>query len=255
METKKPKKTTTKTKTVSSVAKTPKVTKTAPVSKGLTAPVYDMGGKKVRDITLPEKVFGARFNADLVHQVTLAMQSNARAGRGQAHTKDRSEVRGGGRKPWRQKGTGRARHGSSRSPIWVGGGVTHGPRTDKDYARRAPKGMRVTALYATLSEKFRRGQVLFVDALTFAEPKTKEGKAVLGALSKIEGFAALTGKKKQNAALIALSKNDTNTKKSFANFSTIAVEESRNLNPVDLLSATVVIIENPEESVKQISKE
>jgi len=251
METKKPQK-----KTVAKPA-----TKKAPAkevapkkaTKGLTAPVYNILGKEVGSVTLPEKVFAAKFNADLIHQVTVAMQSNARAGRGQAHTKDRSEVRGGGRKPWRQKGTGRARHGSSRSPIWVGGGVTHGPRTDKDYARRVPKGMRIAALHATLSEKFKRGQILFVDSLTFAKPSAKEAKGVLGKLATIDGFG-LIGTKKQNAALIALSSNDTNVKKSFANFGNIAVEETRNLNPIDLLSATVVIIESPDESVKQIAK-
>ncbi len=255
METKKTaqKKTAAKRTPRTAKAETVKKPKAAPSAGALSAPVYNTLGKEVGTIALPGNVFGARFNADLVHQVVTSMQSNARAGRGLAHTKDRSEVRGGGKKPWRQKGTGRARHGSSRSPIWVGGGVTHGPRTDKDYSRRVPKGMRTTALYATLSQKLKSGQVLFVDSITFKEPKTAEGKNILENLAKISGFETLFSKK-NNAALIALSSNNTNAKKSFANLGNIAVEEVRNLNPIDLLSATVVIIENPEESVKQLAK-
>jgi large subunit ribosomal protein L4 len=95
-----------------------------------------------------------------------------------AHTKDRGEVRGGGKKPWAQKGTGRARHGSSRSPIWKGGGITHGPRNDKSYAQKVNRQARQKALLVALSRKFKDGEILFIDSLEMANPKTKDAKAV-----------------------------------------------------------------------------
>jgi large subunit ribosomal protein L4 len=110
---------------------------------------------------LPEGLFGLPWNADLVHQVVVSMQSSAR--RGTAHAKTRGEVSGTGKKPWQQKGTGRARHGSRRSPIWVGGGVAHGPRKDKNYDRKVNRKMKDKALLTILSSKYKNGEVLFVD--------------------------------------------------------------------------------------------
>ena len=99
--------------------------------------IYNQKGKPAGKIALPEAVFGVPWNADLVHQVVNSLRSKARTP--VAHTKNRGEVRGGGKKPWQQKGIGKARHGSIRSPIWVGGGVTHGPRNDKNYDRKVNK--------------------------------------------------------------------------------------------------------------------
>ena len=118
----------------------------------MEAKIYNQKGEIARTINLPEEVFGVKWRSDLVHQVVEGMRSNARSGT--AHAKDRSEVRGGGKKPWKQKGTGRARHGSSRSPIWIGGGVTHGPLKDKNYKRKISQKMRVEALFSVLSRKF-----------------------------------------------------------------------------------------------------
>jgi large subunit ribosomal protein L4 len=227
---------------------------TTPAAKGaarkLSAPIYDVSGKEVGTVNLSEALFGSAWNNNLVHQVVTSMQSNARAGRGLAHTKDRGEVRGGGKKPWKQKGTGRARHGSSRSPLWTGGGVTHGPRSDKNYEKQIPRKMRVAALRSVLSRKLNDGEILFVDTIAFDAPKAKEAKSILVALSRVKGFERLS--KKSNAALIALSTNDVNVKKSFGNFGNIEVEEARNMNVVDILSSALLIIENPDESLKTL---
>src|SRR5574343_932022 len=110
--------------------------------------VYNQKGKSVGSLKLPEAVFGLKWNADLVHQVVTSMESTARTN--VAHTKNRGDVRGGGKKPWQQKGTGRARHGSTRSPIWVGGGVTHGPRKDKNYERKVNRKMKAKALFTII---------------------------------------------------------------------------------------------------------
>src|SRR3989338_5551545 len=174
--------------------------------------IYNQKGKEVGKISLPESVFGLGWNADLVHQVVVSMDSIARTS--VAHTKNRGEVRGGGKKPWQQKGTGRARRGSIRSPIWVGGGVTHGPRNEKVFDRKVNKKMKAKALYTILSAKYKKGEVLFVDDLSLRAIKTKTAKDTLGALSKIKGFGDLSSRKK-NSAYIALSNKDITTEKSF----------------------------------------
>jgi len=208
--------------------------------------IYNQKGEEAGKVTLPESVFGLPWNGDLVHQVVISMQGNARTPI--AHTKDRSDVRGGGKKPWRQKGTGRARHGSIRSPIWRGGGVTFGPRNEKDYSRKINKKMKTKALYIALSQKMKDNEVLFVDSLSFGEPKTAEAKEVLRSFSEISHFEKINTKRK-NSALIALSEKNTNTEKSFRNFGNIEVNEVRNLNPVDILKYKYVILVNPKEAV------
>lgn len=213
----------------------------------MKADIYSTDGKKAGSVTLPESVFNVPWNASLMHQVVTAMQSNARTP--VAHTKDRSEVRGGGKKPWRQKGTGRARHGSRRSPIWVGGGMTHGPRNEKDYSKQLNKKVRAKALAIALSQKVRDGEVLFVDSLGLSEPKAAAAKQALTVLAGTKGFEGLATKVR-NAALVATVAYDRAAMKSFANFGNITVEEARNLNPVEILQHKYLILTNAAEAVK-----
>ncbi len=208
--------------------------------------IYNQKGKSVGKLDLPESVFGLPWNGDLVHQVVTAMQANARTP--VAHTKGRGEVRGGGKKPWRQKGTGRARHGSSRSPIWKGGGITHGPRNEKSYEQKINKKMRIKALYTVLSEKFKKGQILFLEEVTLKTIKTKDASVILSDLSKLGGFEKMFGTKKKNVYMTIPAKSDT-LKKSFANLPNIELDEVRNINPVDLLSHKYVVMVQPTESI------
>jgi len=133
--------------------------------------IYNLKGDQVGEMDLNDKIFARNWNPDLVHQALLAQQSNRR--KPWAHVKTRGEVSGGGKKPWRQKGTGRARHGSIRSPIWVGGGVTHGPRNERDYTKKLNKKMLRAAIYSVLSKKLNDKELRIVDAFNFEKSKTK----------------------------------------------------------------------------------
>jgi large subunit ribosomal protein L4 len=211
--------------------------------------VYSIEGKESGTIALPESVFGLAWNPDLVHEVVVSMQSNARLST--AHTKDRGEVRGGGKKPWKQKGTGRARHGSRRSPIWAGGGTAHGPVNEKDYSKKINKNARIKALAVTLSKKLADGEMIFVDGLTFAAPKAADAKNVVKALAKGADKATLATKR-VNAALIVLPSRDENVEKSFRNFGNIEVAQAKDLNPVDLLTYKFVLVADPKNAIAAI---
>ena len=238
-------KTTTKEKKVTAAA--PKAeTKTTKKEISLETSLYTQAGESAGKFTLPESIFGLSWNADLVHLVAVAMRSNERDSI--ANTKTRGEVRGGGKKPWQQKGTGRARHGSTRSPIWVGGGVTHGPRADKNYSRKINRKASAQALFTILSRKFRDGEIIFLDALKFTTPKTKDAKTVIDALSKIGGFEKLNIKPK-NAALIAVDKKYPELMKSFNNYGSVSVEEIRSINPLSVLNHKYIIIADPKTSL------
>lgn len=212
----------------------------------MEAKIYNIKGGAVGEVKLPEAVFGVPFKSDVVHQVVTAIQENKRGA--VAHTKGRGEVRGGGRKPWQQKGTGRARHGSSRSPIWVGGGVAHGPRKEKRYAQKVNRSMKAKALAMVLSRKVRDGETLFIDALSFAAPKTKDAKAALAGLAKVKGFEGVATRK-NNAALIVIPARTPALVKSFQNLGNVAVEETRNLNPLDIMTYRHLVVVEPEKSL------
>ena len=215
----------------------------------MEAKIYNIKGKEAGNITLNEKVWGLKWNADLVHQVVTSMHSNARAGT--AHVKDRSEVSGGGKKPWQHKGTGRARHGSSRSPIWRHGGVTHGPLSVENNDKKINKKVRIKALYTILSEKLRKNEILFIDTISMKEPKTREAKNIITAISGVKGFEKLLTKKR-NTAYITTGEVSTILQKSFANFGNMHFDVVKNMNPLDLLNHKFVVMIDPEQSVKFI---
>lgn len=223
--------------------------KSSALSNGMKAKVYTTAGVEKTTIEVPESVFNQKWNSDLVHEVVTSMMSNARTST--AHTKGRGDVRGGGKKPWKQKGTGRARHGSSRSPIWRGGGITHGPLSVKNYTKKINKNVRAKALGVVLSKKFADGEVVFVDSFVAATPKAKDARASLVALSGIQGMEALKTKRK-NAALIVTSGKEVNTEKSFRNFGNVVVAQVRDINPVEILQHKYVLVLNPEVSLKTL---
>lgn len=209
--------------------------------------IYSNKGEKAGSLKLPENVFALPWNGDLVHQVAIAMQANARDS--VAHTKGRGEVSGGGKKPWRQKGTGRARHGSTRSPIWRHGGVTHGPLGEKDYSQKINRKMRTKALFTVLSQKLRDGEIIFVSDFDLKGIKTKDASKVLVDLSSIKGFERLKSKRK-NTALISIKGRNEVVEKSFSNIPSVVVDKVEDMSVVDALSARYLIITAPEESVK-----
>lgn len=209
--------------------------------------IFTKEGKKKEKIDLPEEVFGLKWNGDLVAQVVSVYETNMR--QGSAHSKDRSEVRGGGRKPWRQKGTGRARHGSIRSPIWAGGGVTFGPRNERKYQKKSNLKMRRKALFVSLSQKLKDEEVFFIESFDFKAPKTKDAKKILEDVKGIKGLKGLS-LNSQNAVLLVLPSPSSNFLKSFNNIGGVSVIETRNLNARDILKNKYVVFVNPEESIK-----
>jgi large subunit ribosomal protein L4 len=149
--------------------------------------VHNSNGEQVAELELNSAIFAAPINQAAMHEVVVAYLANQR--RGTAATKTRGLVRGGGRKPWRQKGTGRARHGSSRSPIWPGGGVVFGPQP-RDFTVRIPKKLKRAALKSALTTKYNNNELMVLDQLTIKEPKTAEIAKLLNNL-KVEGKAVI----------------------------------------------------------------
>lgn len=214
----------------------------------MEAKIYNQKAEEAGKIKLPEDIFNLPWNADLVHQVVVSSQANKRVP--VAHAKGRSEVRGGGRKPWPQKGTGRARHGSIRSPIWVGGGVTHGPTKEKKYAQKINKKMKEKAFLTVLSQKLRDNEILFLDKIDLSQPKTKEAMSIIGNIASIKGFEKLAEKRKNNA-IFALPKKEEKINRGFRNIVGMRILETRNLNILDLLKYKFLIVSKPKESLNE----
>jgi len=163
--------------------------------------LFNQDGSEAGNVELASDVFGIEPNEHVIHQVVVMQRAAKRQG---THAvKNRSAVRGGGRKPWRQKGTGRARHGSIRSPQWVGGGVVFGPTPERNYKSRLPKKVRRLALKSALSAKVKNDNVIVVNELQFAEPKTKEMVNVLEGLNAGQNVLIVTENKADNVVLSA----------------------------------------------------
>jgi large subunit ribosomal protein L4 len=190
--------------------------------------VKDLAGKKVGTVELPAEWFEGEVKVHVMHQVVTAQLAAAR--QGTHKTKTRAQVRGGGRKPWRQKGTGRARQGSSRSPQWVGGGVAHG-RTPKDWSQRVNKKLKRVALRSALTDRANGGNVTVVRELAFETPRTKDAVAALGAVGA-------AGK-----VLVVLSDWHLGTVKAFRNLSTVHLLTVDQLNTYDVLNSDVVVFD------------
>ncbi len=188
--------------------------------------VVDKTGKKVSEVTLDKKVFGQKVNRDLLTQYIHVYRSNKR--QGTSATKTRAEVSGGGKKPWKQKGTGRARHGSRRSPLWVHGGIAHGPKP-KSWQLSMPKKMKKATMISALSEKYVGKKIFVVDHVKLNKPSTKKMKELIENLN-------LTGK-----TLVVLEKSDANVLKSTANVKQLECSLAQNINAFDLISSENVL--------------
>lgn len=186
----------------------------------MKTPLLDTRGEKVGEVELSDKFFGIEPNAHAVHQVVRMQRAAARAGT--ASTKTRGEVRGGGCKPWRQKGTGRARAGSSRSPIWKGGGTVFGP-SPRDYSFRVPRKVRRLAFTSVLSSAALEERVTVVEDFALDLPSTRTGMEIIGNLE-------LTGK-----VMVVVSDDDENIEKSFRNLAAAETFLSGELNTYDIL--------------------
>lgn len=199
--------------------------------------LYNINGEEVGEIELSDEVFGAEVRSDILHQVVTMHLANKR--QGNASTKTRAEVSGGGRKPWRQKGTGRARHGSIRSPIWTGGGITFGPKP-RDYGFKLPKKVKRLALKSALSAKVEDKELIVLDKLEMEKPKTKDFVNILKNL-KID-----------KKALVVLADKDENVIKSTRNIPGVMTVSVNILNVYDILNHDNLIL--TKDAVKKIEE-
>ncbi len=197
------------------------------------------GNKLKRKASLPKEVFGVKINKDLLYQAVVTQQSNKRTST--AHTKDRGVVRGGGKKPWRQKGLGRARHGSIRSPIWVGGGTTFGPQKEKNFKKKLPKKMKRKALFMALSSKVEDDSLIVINKLKIKKPKTRLAAEI---------FDKVLDEKKKS--LVVLPEMDQNLILAIRNIPYLKTIQAKDLNCLTVLRYKNVIM--PKKSLKVIKE-
>jgi len=205
----------------------------------MKADVYNQQGEKVGTTLLPEEIFAVAESPDLIYQAVLTSTANQRSGTAKA--KDRAEVRGGGRKPWRQKGTGRARHGSRRSPLWKGGGVTFGPVADRVFKKKINKKMKRKALFMALSSKVKNNLLILLDEIRLEKPKTKEMAGIFGKLP--------CG---QNKSLLALPGMEKDIIRAAENLSQVRTIQAKDLNLLDVLSFKYLVM--PQKAVDVIKE-
>ena len=201
--------------------------------------LYDQNSEEIGMVDLPDRIFSVEINPNLIHKAVVAQEANAR--QPLAHAKGRGEVRGGGKKPWRQKGTGRARHGSIRSPIWKGGGVTHGPRKEKIYSKKINKKAKQKALFMALSSKIRDGQLIVLDSISLNESKTKKMKEVFDAVSK--NLAEYKkSRKKQDSILLVQPDSNKDLVRATKNLAFAKSVRADSLNLVDILKNKYLVL-------------
>jgi len=207
--------------------------------------IYNQKAESTGEMTLDEKVFSVEPNQDLLHQAVIAQRNNAR--QVLAHTKTRSEVRGGGKKPWRQKGTGRARAGSNRSPIWIGGGVTFGPSKDRNFSQKINLKMKRKAILMVLSDKIKNNALGVIDKFEFKDFKTKEAEKFVDAFEK-----KVFKTKDRRSVLILDDKKDEKLKYSLRNLEGVETININNINILKLLKSRELVLS--EEALKVIEK-
>ena len=199
--------------------------------------LYDMKAKEVGTIELPDALFNTEYNESVIHQAVVQRLANER--QGTKSTLTRSEVRGGGRKPWRQKGTGRARQGSIRSPQWVKGGVVFAPKS-RDFSKKMNAKAKAVALLSALSQKIRDDEVIFVDEIKVAAPKTKEMAAFLKAFNL------------EKSVLLVMDNNDEAVLRASANIEKISTIAANQINTYDVVKNAKLVISK--QAVQQIEE-
>ena len=205
----------------------------------MTVDIYNQQNNKVDKMELPDNIFNIKWNPDLVWQTAMVMNANRR--QILAHTKGRGEVKGGGKKPWRQKGTGRARAGSIRSPLWKGGGVTFGPTKERNFKRKISKKMKHLALFSLISKKIKDSELKIVNSLDINSFKTKEAIKIINAMFP----------EKKGLVLVS-QKDNLNLKRAFRNIEKVKYLPVNMLNVLDLLNHKYILIEK--EAVRDLAE-
>jgi large subunit ribosomal protein L4 len=208
----------------------PQSSRSEAVGRSVVVDARTRAGGTAGTVELADELFAAPVNVPAMHQVVTAQLAAARSGT--SKVKNRGEVRGGGKKPWRQKGTGRARQGSTRAPQWTGGGIVHGPSGEQNYTKRVNKKLKKLALRSALSDRASSGDIVVVTDLSFETPRTKDAVGFLSALG-------LDGKK----VLLVLATRDETVAKSFRNLESVHILTVDQLNTYDVLCSDVVVFQ------------